>query len=67
MSVYFYITSIATSICLFIITVMEMFADEESYIFRMFGDTEILAILGVSIVLFILGFITDCKERKENE
>jgi len=65
MSIYFYITSIFMALSVFILSCVSMFADEESYFFRMFGDTEIFFCLGVSLVLLVIGVITDLREDKE--
>lgn len=65
MSVFFYIISMFLSASTGIITTIMMFSEEDSAIFRAFGNKEILFILGCSLVLLIIGFISDYKEREE--
>lgn len=65
MSIYWYISSMLVSMFVFVMTVVMMFSSEDSYVFRMFGDTEVVFCIFVSLVLLIVGLVTDIKEDKE--
>ena len=53
----YYALSMAISLFTFIMTITKTFADEESYIHRMFGDTETFVCIGVAVVLVAIGMI----------
>ena len=55
----FYLLSMATSLFTSILVITMLFSDPESYIFRMFGDTEIYFCVGVAIILLVAGLITE--------
>lgn len=54
-----YFLSMLTSLFTLIMVVSMAFSPPDSAIFRLFGDTETYYCLGVSVVLLVIGIITD--------
>ena len=54
-----YLISLVLSLSAMIMTILLMFADEESEMFKYFGETEVGVLLCVSSVLLVIGLIRD--------
>ena len=59
MSVLYLLGSIIVSLFTFIMTIITTFADPESRIHNMFGNTETWICIGVCIALLALGALTE--------
>lgn len=62
-----YISSLFISLFALIMTIISAFAEEESDIFKVWGNTETWFCIGVSIVLLAIGLIVDKRRDKEIE
>ena len=58
----YYLLSMAISLFTLIMTVAKSFSDSESYIHRMYGDTETFVCIGVAVVLVAIGMLTERKD-----
>ena len=57
-----YIASVIMSLFTLIMTIVVMFSNSDSTVYKMFGLTETLFCMAVSIVLIIIGLILDKRE-----
>ena len=60
-----YFMSLFLSVINLIMTIFMTFAEEESDLWKVYGEKENYILLGVSVIFFILGFIIDTIKRKE--
>ena len=59
---YCFITSLIISLFSLITYIVMIFSNEESMIVELFGNTEVFICLGISLVLIIIGWVTDKRD-----
>lgn len=62
-----YIASLIFSFITLAMSIVIAFIDPESRFFNYFGDTELYFFMGVSVILLIIGFLSDLRSDHQNE